>query len=88
MPDPAGGGVPYTDALRQVKPTSLQELFSKNPEELSREDIMATVLAMNDLRERLAATATVRNVRVKTAGEPSSPARATRIATDLSDLGF
>lgn len=88
MPDAPAGAVPHTDALRQVRPTSLQELFSKNPEQLSREDIMATVLAMNDMRERLAATATVRNVRVKTAGEPSSPARPTRVVSDLSDLGF
>lgn len=88
MPDAPAGQVPHTDALKQVKPTSLQDLFSKNPEELDREDIMATVLAMNDLRERLAATATVRNVRVRAAGEPSSPARPTRVVSDLSDLGF
>lgn len=88
MPDTPTGAVPHTDALRQVKPTSLQELFSKNPEQLSREDIMATVLAMNEMRERLAATATVRNVRVRAAGDTSTPARSARIVSDLSDLGF
>lgn len=83
----ADNPVPRTDALKQVEPQSLQNLFSKNPEQLDRDDIMATVLAMNDLRDRLAATASIRNVRVRSADAPV-PARQTRVVSDLSDLGF
>lgn len=80
--------IPQSPALQAVRPTSLQDLFSKNPEELDRGELEMIVAQMQELRERLAATATVRQVRVSKDKAPGIAALPRRVVTDPSDLGF
>ena len=79
--------IPQSPALQAVRPTSLQDLFSKNPELLDRSELEEIVRQMQDLRERLAATATVRQVRIAKDKAPGIAA-IPRIVSDPSDLGF
>lgn len=87
MPSDAEYPIPQTDALKQVNRKSLQELFSLGPEDLDKNDLEQTILAMQDLRERLSVTTEkVRQVRVK---KDPTPGRVVgRVVTDPSDLGF
>ena len=82
--------IPQTNALRQVNRYSLQELFSRDPETLG-ESLHDVIVHMQELRERLASTETVRQVRaIKTS--PSQPSlsvvRNTRTVTSAAELGF
>jgi len=70
--------------LSEASPTSMQELFSRNPEYMVDKNIDDIVLHMRDLRLRLEATATPpRHARVK---DPNSPPRASR--SRKVNLGF
>src|SRR5215467_9645003 len=73
---PASRGLPTSDALSEASPTSMQELFSRNPEYMVDKNIDDIVLHMRDLRLRLEATATPpRHARVKATGSeaPKAP---------------
>ena len=71
---PASRGLPTSDALSEASPTSMQELFSRNPEYMVDKNIDDIVLHMRDLRVRLEATATPpRHARVK---DPNAPPKA------------
>ena len=63
--------IPQSNALRQVDRLSLQELFSRDPEMLG-ESIHDVVAHMQELRERLASTETVKQVRVSKTSTPST----------------
>jgi hypothetical protein len=83
--------IPQTDALQQVSKLSLQDLFSRDPEELGDGGLEAIVMHMQDLRERLVNTTNVKQVRVKKEGTAPGRARQTvpaRIVNDPSELGF
>jgi hypothetical protein len=75
----AGYPIPQTDALRQASKTSLVEMFSTDPENM---EMLEVIMAMRDLRDRLAATTVVRQVRVKK--DTVMP----RLITDPSDIGL
>lgn len=79
--------IPQSPALQQVSRQSMQDLFSKDCELLSRQDLETIIAQMQDLRERLAQTATVRQVRVSSTKAPGIAA-IPRIVSDPSDLGF
>jgi len=80
--------IPQSTALRQVNRMSLQELFSLDPETLG-ESIHDIVAHMQELRERLASTETVRQVRIKkdtTTG--IVPSRTAKTVSSAAELGF
>jgi hypothetical protein len=81
--------MPSSDALSEASPTSMQELFSRNPEYMVDKNIDDIVLHMRDLRFRLEATATTpRHARVK---DPNAPARASRskkVVMDFDEVDF
>jgi len=79
--------IPQTDALRQADKYSLQELFSRDPEALGTIGLEQIVTHMQDLRDRLAATATVRQVRVKKDVSPRAPTLPI-IVSSASQMGF
>src|SRR5215467_8111161 len=91
---PASRLLPTSDALQEAQPSSMQELFSRNPEYMTERNIDDTVLHMRDLRVRLEATATPpRHTRVKDPNAPPTSrarSRAPRInlEVDLSELGL
>ena len=77
---PASRGLPTSDALSEASPTSMQELFSRNPEYMVDKNIDDIVLHMRDLRLRLEATATPpRHARVKDPSAPQSKPRQKRV---------
>lgn len=45
--------IPHSSALAEAYPTSLQELFSRDPEGYQRQNIVAIVTAMRQMRARL-----------------------------------
>lgn len=47
------GEIPHSPALSEAYPTSLQELFSRDPEGYQRQDLAAIVTAMRQWRIRL-----------------------------------
>lgn len=77
--------IPQSNALRQASHKSIQELFSMDPES-EEYDNMQVVLHMHDLRDRLAATETIRNARVKR--DPPTPAAPPRTITSAAQLGL
>ena len=82
--------IPQSTALRQVNRMSLQELFSLDPETLG-ESIHDIVAHMQELRERLASTETVRQVRVSKASKASTPStlpRTVKTVSSAAELGF
>ena len=80
--------IPQSNALRQVDRYSLQELFSRDPETLG-ESLQDVVTHMQELRERLAATETVRQVRVSKDSTSSPPIpRIVRTISSAAELGF
>ena len=81
--------IPQSNALRQVDRRSLQELFSIDPENLG-ESLWDVVAHMQELRERLASTETVRQVRVKKDVSPRAPTipKIVRTVGSSSELGF
>jgi hypothetical protein len=90
MPNNDDYPIPQSNALRQVDRRSLQELFSIDPENLG-ESLWDVVAHMQDLRERLAATETVRQVRVQKAkGEMQQAANriAIRTVANAAQLGL
>jgi len=78
--------IPQSTALRQVDRMSLQELFSLDPETLG-ESIHDVVAHMQELRERLASTETVRQVRVKK-DTSTVPSRTAKTVSSAAELGF
>jgi hypothetical protein len=60
---PAARGLPQSTALTEAEPLSVQELFSRNPENYSDKNIDTIVLQMRDLRVRLEQTGTSAGVR-------------------------
>jgi len=92
---PATRLLPTSDALKEAQPSSMQELFSRNPEYMTERNIDDIVLHMRDLRVRLEATATPpRHARVKDPNAPptqrSSRAKGVdmNIEVDFSQLGI
>lgn len=83
MPEPYP--IPQTNALQQVSRTSMQELFAKDCEKLDKADLEAIVLQMQDLRDRLASTTVVRNVRVKKDVTPRAPAQ---VVESPEEMGY
>jgi hypothetical protein len=80
--------IPQSNALRQVDRLSLQELFSRDPETLG-ESLMDIVTHMQELRDRLAATETVRQVRVRQpSASPSAPIGPPKRLTSAAQLGL
>lgn len=45
--------IPTTDALQRVSRHSLQDLFSRDPEEYTKADLDDIIYALRDLRDRL-----------------------------------
>jgi hypothetical protein len=86
MSNDSGYPIPINPALRQVSHQSMQELFSRDPENLGEGGLEAIVMHMQDLRERLAKTETVRPVRVRKEGAaaPSFP----QVVNSASEMGF
>ena len=81
MPNEVEGSrlLPTSEALREAEPSSMQELFSRNPEYMTDRNIDAVVLHMRDLRVRLEATATPpRHARVKAVPDPNVPLKPRR----------
>src|SRR5215467_15724434 len=77
---PATRLLPTSDALQEAQPSSMQELFSRNPEYMTERNIDDIVLHMRDLRVRLEATATPpRHARVKAPSAPQSKPRQKRV---------
>jgi len=81
--------IPQSNALRQVDRRSLQELFSIDPEVLG-DSLMDVVAHMQELRDRLASTETVKQVRVKKDPSPRAPAIPRQIinVTSSAELGL
>ena len=78
MTDP----IPFSSALDEATPDSLQYLFSIDPEHYQRQHLEAIIAAMHKLRERLEAAAA--------SGVQPRQARAhlPEIPVDPSTLGF
>lgn len=53
----AAGQIPQSDALKEASLDSLSELFSRDPEGYSKQDLAQVVLAMRAQRDRLAQAA-------------------------------
>ena len=87
---PSTRGLPTSDALSEAGPTSMQELFSRNPEYMEDRNIDQIVLHMRDLRVRLEATATPpRHARVKDPNAPAAPrASRSKKIMDFSEVDF
>jgi len=86
---PATRGLPTSDALSEASPTSMQELFSRNPEYMVDKNIDDIVLHMRDLRLRLEATATPpRHARVKDPNAPPRASRSRKVNLGFDDIDF
>jgi len=87
---PASRLLPTSNALKEAEPSSMQELFSRNPEYMTDRNIDDIVLHMRDLRVRLEATATApRHTRVKdpnASGTRASRSKTPKIALDGIDF--
>lgn len=82
MPSQAGT-IPPSSALSEASPEeSLQDLFSRDPEHFSQQDISRVVEAMRELRTRLEAAEAV-GAKPKTAKITQPP-----IPVNPSDLGI
>src|SRR5215471_9493153 len=86
---PATRSLPTSDALSEASPTSMQELFSRNPEYMVDKNIDDIVLHMRDLRLRLEATATPpRHARVKDPNAPPRASRSRKVNLGFDDIDF
>jgi len=86
---PASRGLPTSDALSEASPTSMQELFSRNPEYMVDRNIDDIVLHMRDLRLRLESTATPpRHARVKDPNAPPKASRSRKVVMDFDEIDF
>lgn len=56
---PATRTLPQSNALAEAEPTSIQDLFNRNPEGLSDRSIDAIIMEMRTLRVRLESTGTI-----------------------------
>jgi hypothetical protein len=57
--------IPVTNALGEADPSSVQELFSRNPEQYSQGDIDYLINYFRDLRVKMASASVVRHTRAK-----------------------
>lgn len=79
------GEIPQSLALREANPTSLDELFSRDPEHYSTQDLDRIVGALREQRERWAKTEAEPKSRAKPA--KAAPRTAQKLsAEDLASL--
>ncbi len=72
------GSIPPSTALSEASPMSLQEEFSRDPEQYQQQNLDFIISEMRELRKRLEASAEVKPVR---AAKP--PATTINFAADL-----
>lgn len=56
--------IPQSDALSEANPSSVQDLFTRNPSQNTQADIDQLIAYFRQLRENIANSATVRHTRV------------------------
>jgi hypothetical protein len=71
---------PQSSALKTAQPESLQELFSRDPESYSIQDLESIIYHMRSIREKLAQSESVR--------QPRAKARVPRGLDDVSEEDF
>lgn len=86
--------LPQSNALSEVSPTSIQELWALDPERWSEKDLELTISEIRKLRERLReaeiAGKPTRNVRIKnpTLPLPSPQPQLVDIDVNLEEFGI
>lgn len=78
--------IPQSDALSEANPSSIQDLFSRNPEQLTQTDLETLIAYFNQIREDLASSGTIRHARVRKDALFEQTLAANSDKLDFSDL--